>query len=90
MAVALGDAVAAYANAAFPDSGSECAQVSREALLDTARSCAGHAGGPLSLRKRQMAQVRAAVDWYFSEVDPGSAAQGETLRSRLSGTARPT
>lgn len=88
LAAALADAVAAYAHAAFPTGGSECAQVSREALLATAHSCAGHAGGPLSLRKRQMAQLRAAVDWYFSEVDPGSTAQGEQLKSRLSGTAR--
>jgi hypothetical protein len=36
-----------------------------------------------------MPQVRAAVEWYFAEADAGLAAQGETLRALLSGTARP-
>jgi hypothetical protein len=89
LAATLAEAVSAYAHAAFPDGGSECAQVSRQALLDTARSCATHSGGTLTLRKRQMPQVRAAVEWYFAEADAGLAAQGETLRALLSGTARP-
>jgi hypothetical protein len=75
----LAQAIQAYAHAAFPPGGSECAQVSREALLDTARLCEQHAGGKLALNKRQLPQLRAAVSWYFSEVDPGNAAVGETL-----------
>jgi hypothetical protein len=86
----LSRAIAAYAHAAFPDGGSECAQVSREALLDIARQCDQHTGGELPLRKRQLGQLRAAVTWYFSEVEPGSAEIGEQLGAVLSGTARPT
>jgi hypothetical protein len=89
LADALAAAIGAYAHAAFPDGGSECAQVSREALLDSARRCGSHDGGALTLRKRQMPQLRAAVDWYFAEVDPGSAPQGELLKARLSRTIRP-
>lgn len=84
LAGALAEAITAYAHAAFPDGGSECAQVSREALLDTARLCQAHRGGPLTLRKRQLPQLRAAVDWYFSEQAPTDSANGTILRQRLS------
>lgn len=90
LSAVLAEAVTAYAHAAFPDGGSECAQVSREALLDTANLCRQHSGGELSLRKRQMPQLRAAVAWYFTEVEPGLASQGETLSAALSVTARRT
>lgn len=89
LAATLAEAISAYAHAAFPDGASECAQVSRAALLDTARSCATHSGGTLALRKRQMPQVRAAVEWYLEETDAGSVAHGEALKALLSGTARP-
>lgn len=69
LAEALGRAVAAYAYAAFPPGGSECAQVSRAALLDTARGCMEHGGGALRVRRRQLAQLRAAVRWYRDESD---------------------
>jgi hypothetical protein len=80
----LADAITAYAHAAFPDGGSECAQVSREALLETARQVHAHPGGTIGLRKRQMPQLRAAVNWYFAEIDPASAAQGDALKTALS------
>jgi hypothetical protein len=67
LADALARAIAAYARAAFPDGGSACAQVSREALLDTAHGCELHQGGELVLRRRQHAQLRAALRWYFAE-----------------------
>jgi hypothetical protein len=84
LAGALAEAVTAYAHAAFPMGGSECAQVSREALLDTAGLCQAHQGGPLTLRKRQLAQLRAAVDWYFSEQAPTDSGAGDALRQVLS------
>jgi hypothetical protein len=67
LAASLADAVAAYAHAAFPAGGSECAQASREALLGVAETCRQHRDGPLRLRKRQMGQIRAAVKWYTTE-----------------------
>ena len=80
----LAEAVRAYAHAAFPPGGSECAQVSREALLDTASHCDTHPGGELALRKRQMPQIRAAVRWYFSDEGPGTVTEGERLSTLLS------
>lgn len=81
---ALAEAVTAYAHAAFPDGGSECAQVSREALLDTARHVRAHSGGPLSLRRRQLPQLRAATEWYFSEGSNAQTKTAEALRKLLS------
>jgi hypothetical protein len=89
LAQSLGQALSAYAHAAFPEGGSECAQVSRETLLDTARRCRDHGGGPLPLRRRQLAQLRAAVNWYFSEVEPAAAERGAALGACLSDSAGP-
>ena len=66
----LSIAVRTYAHAAFPDGGSECAQVSREALLDTAGLCGAHRGGQISLRRRQLPLLRAAVRWASSVDGP--------------------
>lgn len=59
-----GDAVACYADAAYPPGGSECSQVAREALLDTAARCHAHTGGLLALPKRQIPLMKAALRWY--------------------------
>lgn len=67
---ALARVIRAYADAAFPAGGSECAQVSRAALLDTAAQCEAHAGGALSLRRRQLPVLRAAVHWALSADGP--------------------
>jgi hypothetical protein len=67
----LATAVREFALAAYPPGGSECAQAAREALLETAKLCAAHGGGSLSLRRRQLPQLRSAIAWYFSE--PGAA-----------------
>ena len=63
----LARSISAYAKAAFPEGGSECAQASREALLETAHTCQQHAGGELTLRKRQLGLIRAALRWYAQE-----------------------
>lgn len=64
---ALARVICAYVDAAFPEGGSECAQVSRATLLETAARCEQHAGGPLGLRRRQMPVLRGAVRWALSE-----------------------
>lgn len=79
LASALARAISAYAHAAFPDGGSECAQVSREALLDTARLCTDHTGGRLAVRRRQLVQLRSAVNWYFTEMAPAERPAAESL-----------
>lgn len=83
LAAHLGEAITAYAHAAFPEGGSECAQVAREALLETSRQCAAHDGPVLQLRKRQLPQIRAAVKWYFSENAAEHAKDAESLFSLL-------
>ncbi|MCB1773608.1 MAG: hypothetical protein KDI88_08325 [Gammaproteobacteria bacterium] len=70
LASQLGHIVAAYAEAAYPPGGSECGQVAREALLDTSRLCLAHDGGELALPKRQLAMLRAAVDWAGEQANP--------------------
>ncbi len=63
----LGRVLRAYASAAYPPGGSECAQVAHSTLLDTAAACEQHTGGALSLRRRQLPMLRAAVRWWLSE-----------------------
>jgi hypothetical protein len=63
----LAQALRAYVDAAYPPGGSECTQVARETLLDTAVSCAAHPGGALQLRKRQVPQIKAAIQWSLNE-----------------------
>jgi hypothetical protein len=70
MARELGNAITAYAHVAYPAGGSDCAQVAREALLDVARQCAAHPGGDLTLRRRMLPQLRAAVRWCLSDDGP--------------------
>ena len=67
---ALARVIHAYTDAAFPAGGSECAQVSRAALRETAAQCEAHAGGTLSLRRRQLPLLRAAVHWAMSKDGP--------------------
>lgn len=67
---ALARVICAYADAAFPEGGSECAQVSRATLLDTAARCESHAGGTLGLRRRQLPMLRTVVRWAVSEEGP--------------------
>ena len=79
----LARAVRAYAEAAFPPGGSECTQVSRQTLVESAVAIAEHGGGSLRIRKRQVVQLRAAVRWYFREIAPDEAAHGDTLLAIL-------
>lgn len=63
----LARALRAYADAAYPPGGSECTQVARSTLLDTAAGCEQHSGGALPLRRRQLPILRSAVRWWLSE-----------------------
>ncbi len=77
--------VRAYADAAYPTGGSECAQAAREALRDAAARCDLHPGGQLTLRKRLLPQLRTAVSWFAGEQGPssvGSAAALEFIQDR--------
>jgi len=83
-AAQLATAIRAYTEAAYPQGGSDCAQVARNALLDAAASCDLHDSGDLALRRRQLALLRACVRWYFSEEGPGDVESGSRLKEILS------
>jgi hypothetical protein len=76
----VGDAIACYADAAYPRGGSECAQIARETLLDTAARCRAHGGGVLELPKRQIPLVKAALRWYCENDGASDAPTAERLR----------
>ena len=83
MAHSLGRAIRSYAHAAYPPGGSECAQVAREALLDVARQCDAHRGGGLTLRKRMLPQLRAAVRWWLSTTGASDVESRPELKTLL-------
>ena len=82
-AATLAKSITAYAHAAFPKGGSECAQASREALLETASACQLHEGGELALRKRQLGLIRAALRWYAEAYPDDNPAHITLLRQAL-------
>lgn len=79
----LAEAIRGYANAAYPAGGSDCSQVSRNALLDTASLCEAHSTDELILRRRQLALLRNGVRWYFSEDGPGDVELRADLEALL-------
>jgi len=71
-------AIREYAHAAYPEGGSECAQVARYTLLELAADiAAGMTGNSQSIEisKRPRAMVKAAFEYYFNRKD---AVQGIT------------
>lgn len=76
----IAEAIEVYAHAAYPVGGSDCAQVSRDALLDSAKAFSSlEADGIVQVRKRQRRPLKAAVDWYFSMEGPGDHSKGPEL-----------
>jgi len=76
----LAEAIEVYAHAAYPIGGSDCAQVSREALLDSAKAFSSlETYGFVQVRKRQRRPLKAAVDRYFSMEGPGDHSKGPEL-----------
>jgi len=74
--VAVRDIVCAairdYAHAAYPEGGSECAQVARYTLLELAAEIdAGITGHSetVQISKRPRAMVKAAIEYYFNRMD---------------------
>jgi hypothetical protein len=84
-AARLSEALAAYAYAAFPPGGSECAQVSRETLLESARQIAqrGATATGAQLRRRQRKVFRSALQWYFSDAGPGDPTQCAAMLAKF-------
>jgi len=65
-------AIRDYAHAAYPDGGSECAQVARYTLLELAADIeAGitEHSETIEISKRPRAMVKAAFEYYFNRLD---------------------
>jgi hypothetical protein len=83
-AVLLAEALSVYVDAAYPRGGSECAQVARETLLDSAAVIARDAGGAgAAISRRQRGLIRTAVKWYWEE--RGEPAQARSFLDLLEG-----
>jgi len=87
-------AIREYAHTAYPEGGSECAQVARYTLLELAAEINdGISEEKLSVEisKRPKSMVRAALDFYFNRQDEAcgvaSRHQRELFVSLLSGEA---
>ena len=83
-------AIREYAQAAYPEGGSECAQVARYTLLELAADIdAGitTSNETVEVSKRPRAMVKAALEFYFNRTDEaqgsGSAQQRALFESLL-------
>jgi len=75
-------AIREYAYAAYPEGGSECAQVARYTLLELAADIDTGISGDnetVEVSKRPRAMVKAALEYYFSRADE---AQGSDSRQQ--------
>lgn len=65
-------AIREYAHAAYPEGGSECAQLARYTLLELAAGIETGLSGDnksIEVSKRPVAMVRAALEYYFNRAD---------------------
>lgn len=56
-----------YASAAYPPGGSECAQATRESLLQLADTI-GNAEDHATINNRQRPFLKSAINWYYEDV----------------------
>ena len=84
-AALIAGALHSYAHTAYPPGGSECSQVARETLLESARaiSDASALGRIVQLRRRQRPLFKAALRWYFSDEGPGNANRCKDLLAKI-------
>jgi len=80
----LATAITHYAYAAYPPGGSECAQASREALETLAQCIKPQTSNPaetssFQIKIRQRSMLKAAVNWYFTEVEKNKGKQSQLL-----------
>ncbi len=81
----IAQAVSAYAHAAYPPGGSECAQASHQALMDIARGIHVEATGRgYALKKRQLPMLRTAIEWFYSEDNTAEANTGVNAAELIS------
>jgi len=80
-----------YAHAAYPEGGSDCAQVARYTLLELAQLIdAGITPGhpQVEISRRPRAMVKAAIDYYYDREDAGAGTSSARQRELLHGMMR--
>lgn len=78
----LAEAIRCFAEAAYPPGGSDCAQVSRETLFNSAAAIAGDAGTP-QVSSRQRVMLRQAARWYCDNIESLPTATRDELAAAL-------
>jgi hypothetical protein len=84
-------AIREYAHAAYPEGGSECAQVARYTLLELATDIeAGISdeNATVEVSKRPKAMVKAALEYYFNRVDEAQGLTTSHQRALFDGLLR--
>ena len=90
----LSRAITEFAHAAYPEGGSECAQVARYTLLNVAAdidAAIESDAGEVTISRRIRPNVKAALDYHFDLIDAasghGSVAQRALFAGLLKGEA---
>ena len=73
---AISNALFAYANAAYPSCGSECAQALNQSLKELAHSLSHAYEIPVQLKKRQLPMIKAAISWFYGPDNLDVSVQG--------------
>jgi hypothetical protein len=84
----LSRAIREYAHAAYPEGGSECAQVARYTLLNVADEidAAIESGvATLGISRRLRTNLKAALDYHFDLIDAASGHGSSTQRALFTG-----
>ena len=76
----LAKVLSTYAHAAFPIGGSECAQATRESLLDMANRMDNCVENTFTINARQRPMLKSAINWYFTEVESNNELRDELLK----------
>ena len=80
----IATSVLAYADAAYPPGGSECAQATHQTLKELAVKISRSHDSAINLKKRQLPLIKAAIRWYYSEeAQPQSGIDPESLILQL-------
>jgi len=84
-------AIREYAHAAYPEGGSDCAQVARYTLLELAQQIdtgitSGHPSVAISRRPRAM--VKAAIAYFFDRQDAEAGTASVRQRDLMNGMLR--
>lgn len=84
-------AIREYARAAYPDGGSDCAQVARYTLLELAQQIdAGITSDQdrVEISRRPRAMVKAAIEYFYDRQDAASGTASARQRALLLGMLR--